>query len=121
MLENKKNVTCWSSELEAAAEHARDQRRSLMTKMYSALVLVIYSYDSTRGFFFVHERRGSRCQSLVWSCSSLRGQRSLQASAAFLLEPFVLASAPSAFLEPLGRPAVTAVVAVVGFVSEQTP
>lgn len=72
-------------------------------------------------FFFVHERRGSRCQSLVWSCGSLRGQRSLQASAAFLLEPFVLASAPSAFLEPLGRPAVTAVVAVVGFVSEQTP
>lgn len=51
-------MTCWSSELEAAAEHVRDQRRSLMTKMYSALVLVIYSYDSTRGFFVLFMNGG---------------------------------------------------------------
>lgn len=31
----------------------------------------------------------------------IRSESSLQASAAFLLEPFVLASAPSVFLEPL--------------------
>lgn len=79
-------------------------------KMYSALVLVIL----LRGVYICSWRGGSKCQSLICGSCSLRSQRSLQASAAFLLEPFVLASAPSAFLEPLaGRPAMVAAVAVV--------
>lgn len=72
---------------EAAAKRVRDQRLSLMTKMYSALVL------DERGSPFSLAHCGIR-----------------QASAAFLLEPLVLASAP-AFLEPLGgRPTAAALV-----------
>lgn len=38
-IKNKNEIV--SGELEVVAEHVRDQRLSLMTKMYSALVFVI--------------------------------------------------------------------------------
>lgn len=63
---------------------------------------------------------GSRCQFSLVFWRSLLGQRSFQASAAFLLEPFVLAAAPSAFLELLGGRLTMVEVVAVDVVSELT-
>lgn len=80
----------------------RDQQLSLITTMYSALVPV-------KTLYVDGEEGGPSLVWCFWLC-----ERSLQVSAAFLLEPFVLPSAPSAFLELLEERLTAAAV----FVSE---
>lgn len=55
--------------LEGKKRSVRDQRLSLMMTMYSVLVLEILMTSLSGGL--------GGCQSLIWSCGSLRGQRSL--------------------------------------------
>lgn len=72
-----------SGEREAAAEHVRDQRLSLMTKMYSALVFVISK--TLRGVYICSWTRKQVSESCLVFWLSAAGQRSLLSLCCFPL------------------------------------